>query len=56
MKKRLRMKKDKQHLQEMMLSNVWDGSYQEKKKIFKMSWWQMEKALNEEWRNQTGWG
>ena len=32
----------------------WDGSYQDKRRIMKMSHFQMIKELNEEWRNQTG--
>lgn len=47
-------KKFKQLLQDDMLDNVWDGSYQDKRRIMKMSCLQMSKELNEEWRNQTG--
>ena len=54
MKKRLHIKKIKQLLQDDMLCNVWDGSYQDKRRIMKMSHLQMIKELNEEWLNQTG--
>ena len=54
MKKRLHLKKIKQRLQDDMIDNVWDGSYQDKRRIMKMSHFQMIKELNEEWRNQTG--
>lgn len=54
MKKRLYLKKFKQRLQDDMLANVWDGSYQDKRRIMKMSHLQMVKELQEEWRNQTG--
>ena len=54
LKKRLRLKKFKQLLQDDMLANVWDGSYQDKRRIIKMSHIQMIKELNEEWLNQTG--
>ena len=54
LKKRLRLKKFKQLLQDDMLANVWDGSYQDKRRIVKMSHFQMIKELNEEWLNQTG--
>lgn len=54
MKKRIRFKKFKQLLQDDMLANVWDGSYQDKRRIMKMSCLKMSKELNEEWRNQTG--
>ena len=54
LKKRLRLKKFKQRLQDDMLANVWDGSYQEKRRINKMSHIKMIKELNEEWLNQTG--
>ena len=54
LKKRLRLKKFKQLLQDDMLANVWDGSHQDKRRIIKMSHIQMIHALNEEWLNQTG--
>ena len=54
LKKRLRLKKFKQLLQDHMFANVWDGSYQDKRRIIKMSHIQMTKELNEEWLNQTG--
>ena len=54
LKKRLRLKKFKQRLQDDMLDNVWDGSYQDKRRIIKMSHIQMIKELHEEWLNQTG--
>ena len=54
LKKRLRLKKFKQLLQDDMLANVWDGSYQDKRRIIKMSHIQMIKELHEEWLNQTG--
>ena len=54
LKKRLRLKKFKQRLQDDMLGNVWDGSYQDKRRIIKMSHIQMIKELHEEWLNQTG--
>ena len=54
MKKRLHIKKIKQRLQDDMITNVWDGSNQDKRRIMKMSHFQMIKELNEEWLNQTG--
>ena len=54
LKKRLRLKKFKQLLQDDMLANVWDGSYRDKRRIIKMSHIQMIKELHEEWLNQTG--
>ena len=54
LKKRLRLKKFKQRLQDDMLDNVWGCSYQDKRRIVKMSHIQMNKELNEEWLNQTG--
>ncbi|MBO4128073.1 hypothetical protein PFZ59_11125 [Streptococcus suis] len=54
MKKRLALKKLKQRLQEDMLYNVWNGSYQDRKRILKMSHIQMVHALKDEWLNQTG--
>ena len=54
MKKRLLIKKIKQRLQDDMITNVWDGSHQDKRRIMKMSHFQMIKELNEEWLNKTG--
>ena len=54
MKKRLHIIKIKQRLKDDMIANVWDGSHQDKRRIMKMSHFQMIKELNEEWRNQTG--
>ena len=54
MKKRLHIKKIKQRLQDDMIDNVLDGSYQDKRRIMKMSHLKMIKELNEEWRNKTG--
>ena len=52
MKKRLRLKKFKQLLQDDMLANVWEGSYQDKRRIMKMSHIKMIKELRREWLNQ----
>lgn len=54
MKQRKLKKIFKNILREDMLANVWDGTKQDKRRIYKLTISQMQQELNTEWRNQTG--
>lgn len=54
MNKRKHKKIFKEILREDMLANIWDGTKQDKRRIYKLTISQMQQELKNEWRNQTG--